>query len=73
MHYKKGMQHYGKEQLTEAIMEWEMVKNLDPNYKRVGDYIQKAKELMNKLEYLKMELEERSTSTEQSHLLLNKT
>jgi tetratricopeptide (TPR) repeat protein len=73
MHYKKGMQHYGKEQLTEAIMEWEMVKNLDPNYKRVGDYIKKAKELMNKLEYLKMELEERSTSTEQSHLFLNKT
>jgi hypothetical protein len=47
--------------------------NLDPNYKRVGDYIQKAKELMNKLEYLKMELEERGTSTEQSYLLLNKT
>jgi len=73
MHYKKGMQHYGKEQLTEAIMEWEMVENLDPNYKRVGDYIQKAKELMNKLEYLKMELEERSTRTEQSHLLLSNT
>ena len=73
VHYKKGMQHYGKEQLTEAIMEWEMVRNLDPNYKRVGDYIQKAKELMNKLEYLKMELEERGTSTEQSYLLLNKT
>jgi tetratricopeptide (TPR) repeat protein len=72
-HYKKGMQHYGKEQLTEAIMEWEMVRNLDPNYKRVSDYIQKAKELQNKLEYLKMELEERSTSNEESYLLLNRT
>jgi tetratricopeptide (TPR) repeat protein len=72
-HYKKGMQHYGKEQLTEAIMEWEMVRNVDPNYKRVGDYIWKAKELLNKLEYLKMELEEGRTSTEESYRLLNKT
>jgi len=73
MHYKKGMQHYGKEQLTEAIMEWEMVRNLDPNYKRVEDYIQRARELQNKLEYLKMELEQGGTSTEESYRLLNKT
>jgi tetratricopeptide (TPR) repeat protein len=73
MHYKKGIQHYGKEQLMEAIIEWEMVSSLDPHYKRVGDYIRKAKELLNKLEYLKMELEEGSTSTEESYRLLSKT
>jgi tetratricopeptide (TPR) repeat protein len=64
-HYKKGMQHYGREQLTEAIMEWEMVRRLDANYKRVEDYIQKAKDLLNKLEDLKMELEEKRTSAEE--------
>lgn len=72
-HYKKGMQHYGKEQLAEAIMEWEMVKSVDPTYKRVSDYIQKAKELLNKLEHLKMELKEGRTGSEQSHFLLNNT
>ena len=73
MHYKRGMQYYGKEQLTEAIMEWEMVKSVDPGYKRVSDYIEKARELIDKLEYLKMELEERSTCTGQNYLFLNRT
>jgi tetratricopeptide (TPR) repeat protein len=55
LHYKKGIQHYGQEQLVEAITEWELVKRLDPDYKRVGYYINKAQTILNKLEELKEE------------------
>ncbi len=65
-HYLKGMQHYGKEQLTEAIREWEMVRNVDRHYKRVEDYIEKARELLHKLEDLKMELKQGTTGTGES-------
>jgi tetratricopeptide (TPR) repeat protein len=54
-HYKKGIQYYGQEQLVEAITEWELVKRLDPDYKRVDYYIHKAKTILNKLEELKEE------------------
>lgn len=55
MHYKRGIEFYGKEQLSEAIKAWEMVQNLDPDYKRVDYYIRKAKEIQKKLEDLKQE------------------
>ncbi|MGD2125780.1 MAG: tetratricopeptide repeat protein [Desulfobacteraceae bacterium] len=57
MHYKRGIQHYGKERLVEAIKEWELVRRLDPNYKRVDYYIKKAKVILMKLEELKREME----------------
>jgi tetratricopeptide (TPR) repeat protein len=60
LHYKLGIRYYGREQLTEAIREWEMVKALDPGYKRVGYYINKAKEMLKKLEDLKEELKQGS-------------
>jgi tetratricopeptide (TPR) repeat protein len=55
MHYKQGIRYYGKEQLTEAIKEWEMVRALDPNYKRVDFYIKKSQEMLKRLEDLKKE------------------
>jgi tetratricopeptide (TPR) repeat protein len=55
MHYKRGIEYYGKEQLAEAIREWEMVEALDAGYKRVDYYIRKAKEIQKKLEELKRE------------------
>lgn len=58
MHYKKGIEHYGKEQLGEAIRAWEMVQLLDPNYKRVDYYIGKAKEIQGKLEELRRETQQ---------------
>jgi tetratricopeptide (TPR) repeat protein len=64
MHYKQGIRYYGKEQLTEAIREWEMVRALDPNYKRVGYYIEKSKEMLKRLEDLRKELKESSTESE---------
>jgi len=59
LHYKKGIQHYGQERLVEAITEWELVKRLDPDYKRVEYYINKAQTILNKLEELKEEATER--------------
>jgi len=58
MHYKRGIEYYGKEQLTDAIMEWELVRGLDPNYKRVDYYIKKAKDLQRKIDELKEESKE---------------
>ena len=55
MHYKEGIEHYGKEQLGEAIQAWEKVQRLDPHYKRVDYYIEKAKEIQGKLEELRRE------------------
>jgi tetratricopeptide (TPR) repeat protein len=57
-HYKRGIEHYGKEQLGEAIKAWEMVQRLDPHYKRVDYYIGKAKEIQEKLEELKQETQQ---------------
>jgi tetratricopeptide (TPR) repeat protein len=54
-YYKQGIEFYGKEQLSEAIKAWEMVQQLDPDYKRVDYYIRKAREIQKKLEELKRE------------------
>lgn len=58
MYYKRGIEFYGKEQLFEAIRAWEMVQQLDPEYKRVDYYIRKAREIQKKLEELKRETQE---------------
>ena len=52
-HYNKGVVYYGNQQLTEAISEWEQVYNLDPGYKEVEQNLNKARDLMNKLEKIK--------------------
>jgi tetratricopeptide (TPR) repeat protein len=59
MQYKRGIEFYGREQLSEAITAWEMVEKLDPNYKRVDYYIRKAKEIQKKVEELKEETQQR--------------
>ena len=52
-HYNKGVVYYGKQQLTEAVAEWEMVYELDPGYKDVEQNLKKARDLLNKLEKIK--------------------
>jgi tetratricopeptide (TPR) repeat protein len=64
LHYKQGIRYYGKERLTEAITEWEMVRAVDPKYKRVEYYINKAKEMLKRLEDLREELKEGSVEKE---------
>ena len=53
MHYRMGMQYYGQEQIVEAIQEWEMIRSLDPEYKKVGSLINKAETILKKLEEIK--------------------
>jgi tetratricopeptide (TPR) repeat protein len=53
LHYKRGIQFYDKELLYEAIKEWELVKALDPSYKRTEYLIDKSKTILKKIEELK--------------------
>jgi len=53
VHYRMGMQYYGKEQLVEAMREWELVQLMDPNYKKVDRLINKAKTILKKLEEIR--------------------
>jgi len=53
VHYNKGVVYYGKQQLAEAVSEWEMVYDLDPDYKDVEQNLKKAKDLLAKLEKIK--------------------
>lgn len=52
-HYRKGMQFYNQERLQDAIREWDLVRELDPGYKRVEYLIEKAEKILSKLEDLK--------------------
>jgi len=52
-HYKKGMQYFYAERLVEAINEWSLVKELDPQYKRVDYLINRAEIIMKKIQELK--------------------
>ena len=53
IHYKRGVAHFGKELLNEAIMEWELVMAIDSDYKEVANNIKKAKNLLKRLEEIK--------------------
>jgi len=53
IHYKKGISYFGNEQLSEAIMEWELVHIIDPNYENVDSNLEKAKTLLKRLEQIK--------------------
>ena len=53
LHYNKGVSYFGKEQLSDAIREWELVQAVDPGYKKVEENINKAKALMKRLEEIK--------------------
>jgi tetratricopeptide (TPR) repeat protein len=55
MHYKRGMQYFGKQQLKEAIQEWELVRTRDPKYKRVEYLINKAETILQNIEKIKQE------------------
>ena len=53
VHYNKGVAYYGRQQLEEAINEWQLVYDLDPGYKDVDQNLKKARALMEKLEQIK--------------------
>jgi hypothetical protein len=53
VHYRKGIQLFDKELLTEAIDEWKLVRLIDPNYKRVDYLITKAKTILKNIQELR--------------------
>jgi tetratricopeptide (TPR) repeat protein len=53
LHYRKGVALFGEEKLAEAIDEWELVFNMDPNYNDVAKNLEKARNLMRRLEEIK--------------------
>jgi tetratricopeptide (TPR) repeat protein len=53
IHYKRGIQYFGKERLNEALKEWKLVSAVDPDYKRVDYLIRKAENILEKVEKLK--------------------
>jgi tetratricopeptide (TPR) repeat protein len=55
LHYQLGIQYFGEEKLENAINEWQLVKKLDPHYKRVEENIRKAERISTKLQQLKEE------------------
>lgn len=61
IHYNRGLSYFGKQQLPEAIREWELVHAVDPNYKEVEKDIKKAKTLLERLEQIKKSLQEPQT------------
>ncbi|OQX10051.1 MAG: hypothetical protein BWK80_46155 [Desulfobacteraceae bacterium IS3] len=46
LHYKNGIKYFEKNQLAEAITEWNLVLRLDPNYKDVKKNIDGAKMIL---------------------------
>ncbi len=52
-HYNKGIVYYAEQQLAQAVSEWEMVYEFDPNYKDVEKKLNKARILIKNLEKIK--------------------
>ena len=52
-HYNLGIHYFGKEQLEQAINEWEQVEDIDPEYKDVQSNLKKARTLYERLESIK--------------------
>ena len=53
VHYLKGIQHFEEEKLREAIEEWQVVNDMDPDYKQVQSYLLRAQKLLEKVQELK--------------------
>ena len=53
VHYLKGIQSFEEEKLREAIEQWQVVNNMDPDYKQVQNYLLRAQKLLEKVKELK--------------------
>ena len=52
-HYRRGIQLYRQEKLREALQEWQIVHKIDPGYKKISYYIQRCKQILEKLQEIK--------------------
>lgn len=53
IHYNRGVSYFGDEKLAEAVHEWELVSEIDPQYKEVDSNLKKAGKLLERLEKIK--------------------
>src|SRR3989338_2620022 len=51
--YKNGLKLFREQKLTQAIEQWNMVIEIEPEHKKAKEYIEKAKNLLKSLEQLK--------------------
>jgi hypothetical protein len=51
--YNRGIAFFQDEKPEAALSEWQIVQALDPDYRNVADYIQKAKKISEQLGKLK--------------------
>ena len=52
-HYRRGIQLYKQEKLEEALKEWQIVFDFDPNYKKIDYYMQRCRYILKKIRELK--------------------
>ncbi len=57
-HYRRGLDYFKDEKLTDAIREWELVYAMDPGYQDVDRNLQKARLLHKRLEDIKRSRQE---------------
>jgi tetratricopeptide (TPR) repeat protein len=56
-HYRKGISFFWREKLVEAINEWKLVYEIDPDYKDVDKNIKRVRNLLKRLEEIKQSQE----------------
>ncbi len=52
-HYKSGMKFFDEQNLSLAILEWDLVYKMDPGYKKVAQLLNKAKMIQKNIKTLK--------------------
>lgn len=52
-HYKAGMKFFDAQDLNNAILEWDLVQQIDPEYKKVTELLDKAKTIQKNIDALK--------------------
>jgi tetratricopeptide (TPR) repeat protein len=52
-HYSRALMCFRDEKLADAVQEWELVYEIDPNYKDVDSNLKKARKLLERLESIK--------------------
>ena len=53
IHYNRGLSYFSDEKLDEAVHEWELVYEIDPEYKEVDSNLKKSRKLLERLESIK--------------------
>ncbi|MCF6247430.1 MAG: LysM peptidoglycan-binding domain-containing protein [Desulfobacula sp.] len=53
-HYKTGMKLFDEENLSRAITQWDLVFEMDPDYKRISELLDKAKTIQKNINAIKL-------------------